>query len=106
MARFLQGLGRSPPWRPAVRTTPCKPLSLNYAIFTLIRHVFPALQGNSAMIERLRSLANSTAGATAVEYGLIGALITVAIMSAVYGAGAQLNTSYSRTSATVATVNA
>jgi hypothetical protein len=33
-------------------------------------------------------------------------LITVAIMSAVYGAGAQLNTSYSRTSATVATVNA
>lgn len=49
-----------------------------------------------------RLVTNSEAS-TAIEYGLIAALIAVGIMTAVAGVGSNLNTSYSRTSSAVVT---
>ena len=46
------------------------------------------------------------AGATAIEYGLIAALIAVAIMATVAGLGTELNSTFSKTSSQMATANA
>ena len=45
-------------------------------------------------------------GATAIEYGLIAALIAVAIMTTVGGLGSELNTTFSKTSSQMSTANA
>jgi pilus assembly protein Flp/PilA len=45
-------------------------------------------------------------GATAVEYGLIAALIAVAIMTTVSGLGSQLKTTFSKTSSQLGAANA
>ena len=45
-------------------------------------------------------LIRDEAGATAIEYGLIAALIAVAVMTTVSGLGSQLNTTFSKTSCT------
>ncbi|WP_310532458.1 Flp family type IVb pilin [Novosphingobium sp.] len=45
-------------------------------------------------------------GATAIEYGLIAALIAVAIMSTVGGLGTQLNKTFSKTSSAMSSTNA
>lgn len=45
-------------------------------------------------------------GATAIEYGLIAALIAVAIMTTVGGLGTELNTTFSKTSSQMSTANA
>jgi len=42
--------------------------------------------------------AKDESGATAIEYGLIAALIAVAIMTTVSGLGSQLNSTFSMTS--------
>jgi pilus assembly protein Flp/PilA len=57
-------------------------------------------------MSRLARIISDETGATAIEYGLIAALIAVGIMTALSGVGQQLNTSYSRTSSAIATVNA
>jgi len=44
-------------------------------------------------------------GATAIEYGLIAAGISVAIIAAVKGLGTQLNTTFSGITAQLATAN-
>jgi pilus assembly protein Flp/PilA len=46
------------------------------------------------------------AGATAIEYGLIAALIAVAIMTAVGGMGSTLKSTFSKTSSGVSTASA
>ncbi|WP_423142748.1 Flp family type IVb pilin [Parablastomonas sp. CN1-191] len=46
------------------------------------------------------------AGATAIEYGLIAALIAVAAITAMQGLGTQLNTTFETTSSAMATANA
>ncbi len=46
------------------------------------------------------------AGATAIEYGLIAALIAVAAISAMQGLGGQLNTTFSNTSSLMGTAGA
>ncbi|MFM5930758.1 MAG: Flp family type IVb pilin [Novosphingobium sp.] len=46
------------------------------------------------------------AGATAIEYGLIAALIAVAIMTTVGGLGAELNSTFSKTSSGLSSANA
>jgi len=50
-------------------------------------------------------LIRDEAGATAIEYGLIAALIAVAVMTTVSGLGSQLNTTFSKTSSQLSTAN-
>ena len=42
----------------------------------------------------IRTLKNNEAGATAIEYGLIAALIAVAAITAMSGLGTQLSTTF------------
>jgi pilus assembly protein Flp/PilA len=46
----------------------------------------------------LRKLIRNDKGATAIEYGLIAALIAVAAITAMQGLGSQLNTTFSNVS--------
>ena len=46
----------------------------------------------------LRKLMNNEKGATAIEYGLIAALIAVAAITAMQGLGSQLNTTFTNVS--------
>lgn len=45
-------------------------------------------------------------GATAIEYGLIAALIAVAIITAVRNVGTELNTTFTKVDTDLATANA
>jgi len=54
----------------------------------------------------LKKLVGDERGATAIEYGLIAALIGVAVMTTVSGLGKQLNTTFSKTSSQLTTANA
>ena len=45
-----------------------------------------------------RRLKNNSDGATAIEYGLLAALIAVGIISSVAGIGSSLNQTFSKTS--------
>jgi pilus assembly protein Flp/PilA len=49
----------------------------------------------------LRRFFGNEQGATAIEYGLIAAGISVAIIAAVMGLGTQLNTTFSSVSAAI-----
>jgi pilus assembly protein Flp/PilA len=49
----------------------------------------------------LRKLLCDRGGATAIEYGLIAALISVAAIAAMQGIGGQLKTSFSSTSSSM-----
>ena len=49
-----------------------------------------------------RRLKKDNAGATAIEYGLIAALIAVAAISAMQGLGTQLGTTFNSTSSSMA----
>jgi pilus assembly protein Flp/PilA len=49
-----------------------------------------------------RKLAGDNAGATAIEYGLIAALIAVAAIGAMQGLGSQLSTTFNTTSSSMA----
>ncbi len=48
---------------------------------------------------RFRKLISSTEGATAIEYGLIAALIAVAAIGAMQGIGTKLGTTFNNVSA-------
>jgi pilus assembly protein Flp/PilA len=50
-------------------------------------------------------LIRDEAGATAIEYGLIAALIAVAVMTTVSGLGSQLNSTFSKTSSQLGAAN-
>ena len=54
----------------------------------------------------LNKLLRDEAGATAIEYGLIAALIAVAIMTTVGGLGSQLDSTFSKTSSGMSVGNA
>lgn len=54
----------------------------------------------------INKLFRDEAGATAIEYGLIAALIAVAIMTTVGGLGSQLNSTFSKTSSSLSQGNA
>ncbi len=54
----------------------------------------------------IKNLFRDEAGATAIEYGLIAALIAVAIMTTVGGLGSQLNSTFSKTSSGLSAGNA
>ncbi len=54
----------------------------------------------------IKNLFRDEAGATSIEYGLIAALIAVAIMTTVGGLGSQLNSTFSKTSSSLSAGNA
>ncbi|MFC0203824.1 Flp family type IVb pilin [Novosphingobium soli] len=54
----------------------------------------------------LAKLRRDEKGATAIEYGLIAALIAVAAIAAMQGMGSQLSSTFSKTSSTMADANA
>nr|WP_086492754.1 Flp family type IVb pilin [Novosphingobium panipatense] len=53
----------------------------------------------------LAKLRRNEEGATAIEYGLIAALIAVAAIAAMQGLGTQLNTTFTKTSNSIAKGN-
>ncbi len=46
-------------------------------------------------MQKIRTFLKNSKGATAIEYGLIAALIAVAAVAAMRGIGTQLNTTFS-----------
>jgi len=54
----------------------------------------------------IRKLIRTTDGATAIEYGLIAALIAVAAITAMQGMGNQLQTTFNSSSSGMASGNA
>jgi pilus assembly protein Flp/PilA len=46
-------------------------------------------------MQKIRNFVKNSKGATAIEYGLIAALIAVAAIAAMQGLGNQLNTTFS-----------
>ncbi|MFC3174942.1 Flp family type IVb pilin [Novosphingobium bradum] len=58
------------------------------------------------MTKTLKSLVRNEDGATAIEYGLIAALIAVAVMTTVAGLGSQLDTTFGKTSSQLQSANA
>ncbi len=54
----------------------------------------------------INKLIRDEAGATAIEYGLIAALIAVAAITAMQGLGNQLKTTFNTTSSAMAGANA
>ena len=57
------------------------------------------------MLTKIRRFFESDDGATAIEYGLIAALISVAIIAAVSLIGEQLNTTFSTIAGNLTTAN-
>ena len=55
-----------------------------------------------SIMKFLRSLKNDSAGATAIEYGLIAALIAVAAITAMTSLGTQLSTTFKTVSTDMA----
>ena len=53
----------------------------------------------------INKLIRNEAGATAIEYGLIAALIAVAAITAMNGLGSELKTTFTTTSGAMATAN-
>ena len=53
----------------------------------------------------LRKLRRNEEGATAIEYGLIAALIAVAAIAAMQGMGGQLKKTFEKTSSSMAATN-
>lgn len=53
-------------------------------------------------MNRIRNLIADESGATAIEYGLIVALIAIAAIAAMAGIGNQLSTTFNSTSSTMA----
>ena len=54
----------------------------------------------------INKLIRNEAGATAIEYGLIAALIAVAAITAMQGLGSELSTTFNTTSSAMAGANA
>ena len=54
----------------------------------------------------INKLIRDEAGATAIEYGLIAALIAVAAITAMQGLGNELKTTFNTTSSAMGTANA
>ncbi len=55
------------------------------------------------MFNVMRTFANDESGATAIEYGLIAALVSVAAIGALTALGGSLNTMFQTVSSAVAT---
>ncbi len=58
-----------------------------------------------ATVNWLKSFVEKDEGVTAIEYGLIAALIAVVIISAITLVGGELNTTFNKVSAALVTAN-
>lgn len=56
-------------------------------------------------MQKIRAFLKNSKGATAIEYGLIAALIAVAAIAAMQGLGNQLKTTFTQVSTEMATNN-
>ncbi len=56
-------------------------------------------------MQTIRNFAKNSKGATAIEYGLIAALIAVAAIAAMQGIGNQLTTTFTKVTTKMATTN-
>jgi pilus assembly protein Flp/PilA len=56
-------------------------------------------------MQKIRNLIRDNKGATAIEYGLIAALIAVAAITAMSNLGGQLNTTFSKVKTNMAAGN-
>jgi pilus assembly protein Flp/PilA len=61
--------------------------------------------GKTNIMQFIRKLVRNTDGATAIEYGLIAALIAVAAITAMQGMGNQLQTTFNSSSSGMAAGN-
>jgi pilus assembly protein Flp/PilA len=61
------------------------------------------IQGRQHMARLIERFTNDESGATAIEYGLIAAGISVAIIAVVNSLGSQLNSTFSSVSSQLAT---
>jgi pilus assembly protein Flp/PilA len=57
------------------------------------------------MRKLLRKLVRNESGATAIEYGLIAALLAIGIIAAVKGVGTQLNKTFNKVSGELTKAN-
>ena len=57
------------------------------------------------MMIKIRKMLKDTKGATAIEYGLIAALIAVAAITAMQGLGTQLNSTLTKVKTNMAATN-
>jgi pilus assembly protein Flp/PilA len=56
-------------------------------------------------VKFINKLRHNEKGATAIEYGLIAALIAVAAIAAMQGLGSQLTSTFTKTSTTLSNAN-
>jgi pilus assembly protein Flp/PilA len=66
-----------------------------------LRYAHPGLPMETGM-KKIKAILRNRAGATAIEYGLIAALISVAAIAAMQGIGKQLKTTFNSTSSIMA----
>ena len=65
----------------------------------VIQEKFPGFQEEEGHMQKfIRKFANDESGATAIEYGLIAALIAVVIIGALAALGGNLNTKFTTVS--------
>ncbi len=71
----------------------------------LLKKIYQKIRPKNTENSEEKSLKKNTSGATAIEYGMIAALISVAIIGFVRTMGTGLKTTFSTVSSQVATVN-
>ena len=62
--------------------------------------------GKNYVSRLVQALCNDEAGATAIEYGLIAALLGTALVTSMNGLGNNLKTTFNTTSTSISTANA
>lgn len=77
----------------------------------MLDHLRGAKSGTEDLIQEttmkfFSKLIRDEQGATAIEYGLIAALIAVAIMTTIGGLGTELDKTFSKTSSAMSSTNA
>jgi pilus assembly protein Flp/PilA len=65
------------------------------------RHALQEVEPRSKTMSKFLKLIRNEKGATAIEYGLIAALIAVAAIGAMQGIGSKLNTTFNNVSASL-----
>jgi pilus assembly protein Flp/PilA len=71
---------------------------LNVADEHLVKRNIKTVLGDTAMKNLFSRFANDESGATAIEYGLIAALVAVAIITALQTLGGSLNSTFASVS--------
>jgi pilus assembly protein Flp/PilA len=67
--------------------------------------VAPRCQEEKSMLRSIRKVLKSKSGATAIEYGLIAALVSVVIIATLLIVGTQLSTTFSTIGSNLSSAN-